>query len=88
MQLNPKTTKQRLILTSALLACGAYFSTAYLSQAANVAPRQSLVYYRIVPDLRNHAPHDVGNTDYGLYRQFILPDGTVTGPISPDANGG
>jgi hypothetical protein len=47
-----------------------------------------LVYYRIAPDLRNHVPYEVGNTDYGLYRQFILPDGTVTGPIGPDANGG
>jgi len=47
-----------------------------------------VVYYRIVPDWGNHAPHEVGNTDYGLYQQYLMPDGTLTGPISPHANGG
>jgi hypothetical protein len=88
MQLDPKTTKKRLMLTAALLTCGTFLAAAYLSQAANAAPRRSVVYYRIVPDSRNHPPHEVSNTEYGLYRQFLLPDGTVTGPISPDANGG
>jgi len=88
MQLNSKTTKKQLMLTASLLACFTSLATAYLSQSANAAPRRSLVYYRILPGLRNHVPYEVGNTDYGLYRQFILPDGTVTGPIGPDANGG
>jgi len=88
MQLNPKTTKRGLRLAAALLACCTYLATAYLSQTANAAPRRSVVYYRIVPDWRNHAPHEVSNTDYGLYQQYLMPDGTLTGPISPHANGG
>jgi len=88
MASNPKTTKQGPILTAVLLACGASLAIACLSEAANSAPRRSRVYYRIVPDWRNHVPYEVGVSDSGPYHQDILPDGTVTGPIGPDANGG
>jgi hypothetical protein len=88
MKVNSKTTKQGLALTAALLAGCASLATPYLTQTANAAPRRAVVYYRIVPDWRNHAPHELTNSDYGLYRQFVLPDGTVTGPIGPEANGG
>jgi hypothetical protein len=86
MKPNPKTVKKGLILAAALLTGFSSLATSYLSQAAYAAPKRSLVYYRVAP-WRNHVPHEAGYSDYGI-RQFVLPDGTVTGPIAPDANGG
>jgi hypothetical protein len=88
MKKNPKTTKHGLVIAAALLAGGASLAVLYLSQTADAAPRQPLVYYQAVSEWRNHVPYETSNTSYGLYQQFVLPDGTVTGPIGPHANGG
>jgi hypothetical protein len=88
MELNQETSKHGLILTLALLASFAIIAAAYLHRSANAAPRRALLEYRTAPYWRNHVPYEVGYSDYGLYRHFVLPDGTVTGPVGPDANGG
>jgi hypothetical protein len=88
MELHAKITRKGLILSATLLAC---FST-IAALSANAAPKRPLrserVYYRAAPQWQNHKPFEVGDRDYGIYQQFILPDGTVSGPIGPEANGG
>jgi hypothetical protein len=92
MELNPKTTKNRLILSVFLLT---YFSTIaapYLLQSANAAPRRPLlsdrVYYRAAPPWQNHVPYELGDSDYGISQQFVLPEGAVTSPAGRGGNGG
>jgi hypothetical protein len=88
MELNPNTTKHELVLALALLTGCTFLAAAFLPLSANAAPKGAWVYYRTAPYWRNHVPYEVGYSDYGLYRHFVLPDGTVTGPAGPDAHGG
>jgi hypothetical protein len=88
MKANSKTAKQGLVIAVTLVVGFTSLAAAYLPQSANAARRRTVVYYRAVPYWRNHVPYEVGYTDYGIYRQFVLPDGTLTGPIAPEANGG
>jgi hypothetical protein len=67
-----------------------------LSVSAIAAPKRSnslnkrpVTYQRIVPvplDYREPFVNSVGGG--GIYHNHVLPDGTVTGPIGPDVNGG
>jgi hypothetical protein len=55
-----------------------------VSQTSHALPRLN----RTRPELPYyHGPHQLG-PGYGLYRNLVLPDGTVSGPIGPDVNGG
>jgi hypothetical protein len=59
-------------LVQAALLGSIAFASVSLSQGANAAPRS------------------YGNpyVQQGPYHEDILPNGTLTGPIAPDANGG
>jgi hypothetical protein len=72
-------TKLRLGISVTALAFGAAFTFVSLSEMANAAPRQSQRYYGIVPGWVNQD---------GPYRNHLLWNGALTGPIAVDANGG
>jgi hypothetical protein len=51
--------------------------------------KRSTIYYRAAPvQTYNREPFDYSANGRGLYHNDLLPDGTVTGPIGPDVNGG
>jgi hypothetical protein len=72
-------TKLKLGIAITALAFGAAFTFVNLSGMANAAPRQSQGYYEITPGWVNQD---------GPYRNHLLWNGTLTGPIAVDANGG
>jgi hypothetical protein len=75
----PTKPKLRLGISITALAFGAALTFVSLSEMANAAPRQSQGYYRITPGWVNQD---------GPYRNHLLPNGALTGPIAVDANGG
>jgi hypothetical protein len=78
MKQRSKVTKlglAALLGSTALIAIG-------ISETANAAPRHSYRQY----STDRPVPYWTG--ERGPYHRDILPDGTVTGPIAPDANGG
>jgi hypothetical protein len=72
-------TKLYLRFAATGVVCGAALTFVSASEMANAAPRQSQGYYEITPDWVNQ---------HGPYRNHLLPNGTLTGPIAVDANGG
>jgi hypothetical protein len=79
MKRNP--TKLGLTIVAAVLVNGTEFAT---SQATHALPKLN----RITPELPYYRGSDQLSPGYGPYRNLVLPDGTVTGPIGPDVNGG
>jgi hypothetical protein len=60
------------------------FTSICLSDTANAAPRQSQRYYGVTPGWVDQ----LGGGWGGPYHQDLLPNGTLTGPLAPSANGG
>jgi hypothetical protein len=79
MKQSSTITKLRLRFSVAAVILGAVLTFVSLSETANAAPRQSQGYYEITPGWVNQN---------GPYRNHLLPNGTLTGPIAVDANGG
>jgi hypothetical protein len=76
-------TKSKLGLGIALAAL-VIFTEFAASQTSHASPRLN----RITSDLPYYGGHNQPGPSYGPYRNLLLPDGTVTGPIGPDVNGG
>jgi hypothetical protein len=85
MKKSSMITKLGLRLTVSSLASFASFAALDLSETANAAPRQ---YYHAAPEWNHTVPSEIGNGDYGPYPNHLSPNGTLTGPIATDANGG
>jgi hypothetical protein len=79
MKQSSTITKLHLRFSVAAVVLCAALTFVSLSEMANAAPRQSQGYYGIVPGWVNQ---------HGPYRNHLLPNGTLTGPIAVDANGG
>jgi hypothetical protein len=79
---NLRTKAKLLLLSSSAVLVS---STDFAALAATNATKQpSTVYYTI-------APYQLAQAEYGgegTYTRWRSPDGTETGPIAPDANGG
>jgi hypothetical protein len=81
MKRNSTTHKLGLGIVLAAVVISTEFAA---SQASYALSRPN----RITPELPYYRGlHQLGPS-YGPYRSFVLPDGTVTGPIGPDVNGG
>jgi hypothetical protein len=51
--------------------------------------KRPLTYYRAIPVQRYRwVPFGYSISQGGPYHKDVLPDGTITGPIAPEANGG
>jgi hypothetical protein len=78
------------IAVAVLFSCSAIAAP----KKSNSLHKRSLTYYRTAPvqtynrnpSNRNPFVYSVGGRS--LYHNDVLPDGTVTGPIGPEANGG
>jgi hypothetical protein len=84
MQKHSISTKLGLRFTIAVLASSTILAAFCLSEAANAAPRR----YYAAPEWNHREPFEFGDGDYGPYRERMLPNGTLTGPIADSANGG
>jgi hypothetical protein len=48
-----------------------------------------IIYYRSAPaQIYNRVPFGYTASQNGLYDNHALPDGTITGPLAPESNGG
>jgi hypothetical protein len=65
------------------------FSAIAAPKRSNSLSKRPMAYQRIAPvpsDYREPFVNSIGGS--GLYHNHVLPDGTVTGPIGPEVNGG
>jgi hypothetical protein len=72
------------IAVAVLFSCSAIAAP----KKSNSLHRRSLIYYRTAPVQTYNRDPFVYSADGSLYHNDVLPDGTVTGPIGPEANGG
>jgi hypothetical protein len=81
MKNNSTTHKLGLGIVLAALAICPEFA---VSQTSHASSRPN----RITPELPDYRGLNQLGPSYGPYRNLVLPDGTVTGPVGPDVNGG
>ena len=79
-----KILTKRKLEPGIALASLVIFTEFAASQTSYALPRLN----RITPELPYYGGHNQPGPSHGPYGNFLLPDGTVTGPIGPDVNGG
>jgi hypothetical protein len=86
--MNENLTISKMVLgisIAALVISPAFAAT----KKSNSSHRRSVIYYRPAPlQTYYRAPFVYSISQGGIYHNDVLPDGTVTGPIAPHANGG
>ena len=56
---------------------------------SNTLSKRPMTYYRAAPvPAYYREPSGFSISQGGIYHNDVLPDGTITGPIAPHANGG
>jgi hypothetical protein len=86
MNKNSTITKLVLGIAISILVVGQAFAA---KRKSNSSFNRSMINYRAAPvQTYYRVPFGYSISQGGIYHNDVLPDGTVTGPIAPHANGG